>query len=305
MKLKMFCKICLFLASFFIFFTPLLSSDLNQKLVEAAYEGNLIEVERLIAEGADINAFAEINDSSSSGYTWSYTYTPLGGASATGHIEIVKLLIQNGADVNAGCQFDRTALMQACDYGNIEIVKLLIQNGAEINATAFMGSTALMDACNSGNLEIVKILLDNGALVKVKDNFLETALKNAIRKGHIEIVNLLLQHGANRADLVVRTKTQWSHCKNNNDYSCIDSLSFTFDNKSYSHISSITVMITIECDGDEIYKKEHTTGINLAHGEVGDCNSFQLANPVWACSGSDFKDNNKGISVYVEVLSVK
>ena len=77
------------------------------------------------------------------------------------HFEIVKLLIQYGADINAQ-SYRGTPLHCACSVGNFEIVKLLIENGADINAKDLDGKTPLYSSSNPDE-EIVKYFLDKGA----------------------------------------------------------------------------------------------------------------------------------------------
>jgi len=66
-------------------------------------------------------------------------------ASRRGHTGAVKLLIDNGADVNCMNSYGEIALIEASDNGHIEVVKLLIEAGADVNARDH-GTTALMEA---------------------------------------------------------------------------------------------------------------------------------------------------------------
>ena len=55
--------------------------------------------------------------------------------SSNGHVDVVKVLIQNGADVNAVDKDKWTALAQRMqEAGHVDVVKVLIQNGADVNA---------------------------------------------------------------------------------------------------------------------------------------------------------------------------
>ena len=67
-------------------------------------------------------------------------------AAAAGNTAKVEQLLQQGADVNAEGQYDRTALMRAARYGQTEMVKVLIAAGADVNARNEFGGAALMDA---------------------------------------------------------------------------------------------------------------------------------------------------------------
>ena len=74
-----------------------------------------------------------------------------------GHLEIVKLLADNGADINAKNNNGGTALMFASHAGKLEVVKFLLGNDADANAKANNGMNALMVARNP---EIRKILMN-------------------------------------------------------------------------------------------------------------------------------------------------
>ena len=67
--------------------------------------------------------------------------------------------------MNAKDKFGETALHSAAGRGHLEIVKLLIAKGADVNARRENGETVLHSASVEGHLEIVKLLTDNGAEV--------------------------------------------------------------------------------------------------------------------------------------------
>ena len=122
--------------------------------------------------------------------------TVLQAASYRGHEEIVRLLIERGADVNTQAGRYGTALQAASVSGCKEIVQMLLDKGADVNARYGPNGTALQAASFSGHNEIVRLLLDRGADVNAHHRNYGTALEVASSKGHKEIVRLLLDSGA-------------------------------------------------------------------------------------------------------------
>ena len=83
-----------------------------------------------------------------------------------GNTERVKLLLSNGADVNTTDVLSNTALFYAIDCDKIEeyeIIKLLLEQGANINAQATNGFTPLIKATKKGDFRAVKMLLNANA----------------------------------------------------------------------------------------------------------------------------------------------
>ena len=77
--------------------------------------------------------------------------------------EIVRYLVERGADVNAKQDGHYTPLMSAAEGGNADMVALLLQHGADINATDKHGNTAFWKAVHGTHLEVVKLLVEAGA----------------------------------------------------------------------------------------------------------------------------------------------
>ena len=119
--------------------------------------------------------------------------SPLQKATEHGHIEIVKLLLDHSADVNAKATVNWTALMAASRGGHAEIVRLLLDHGADVNVKGSRG-TALKTASSEGHTEIVRLLLESPVEVNIKNDVGNTALMDASRGGHLGIVRLLLNH---------------------------------------------------------------------------------------------------------------
>ena len=109
--------------------------------------------------------------------------TPFVRAALSGDIEVMQLLLENGADPNIATTQGSTALMAAsginwipgqtftrkeADY--VQAVKLCLERGAPVNASNSLGLTAMHGAANRGWESVIQILADHGAKVDAKDN---------------------------------------------------------------------------------------------------------------------------------------
>ncbi|MBD1930863.1 MULTISPECIES: ankyrin repeat domain-containing protein [Cyanophyceae] len=120
--------------------------------------------------------------------------TALIAAIASGHVEVVKTLLNAGAEVNPKTWYDDIPLVFAAQKGQAEIVRALIDAGANFNLG--FDFTPLYEAATEGHSEIVKILLEAGADVNQTDEDGHTALMTAAYEGHLEVVKLLVEAGA-------------------------------------------------------------------------------------------------------------
>jgi len=160
-------------------------SEMNIQFLRAVQDGNLLAVQTLLADGADINTRVNNN------YVWH-----LISAAYNGDAKVVKLLIENDAEVSVmKPAYGATALWIAAYNGHTEIVKLLLKKGADVNDYMILTTPAAM-----GRTEIVKLLLENGADVNAKitldDGRTRTALWGAKKRGHTDIVQMLEKAGA-------------------------------------------------------------------------------------------------------------
>jgi ankyrin repeat protein len=121
----------------------------------------------------------------------------------SGHLEVVRLLLEHGAEVNGGNVNGTTALMmnlyEAPTPGNDQLFQLLIDRRPNVNAKSGDGTTALMVAAAFGRLGAVKTLLARGARVNERDDQGKTALAAARNNGppnQASIILLLKQAGA-------------------------------------------------------------------------------------------------------------
>ncbi len=125
--------------------------------------------------------------------------------------EIVKLLVDNGANVCGPYNDSATALIKACAQGHKNIVQLLL--GVDVNVLSYDNYTALLIlASQEGHTEVVKLLLDKGADVNARRKNRDTALHHASRNGHQGVVEVLLDHGA---DVNAKSYNKRSHYQRN------------------------------------------------------------------------------------------
>ena len=105
-------------------------------------------------------------------------------------LKLPKLLI-NGKD----SLYNRNALHWACVGGHLEVAKLLLENGIDVNSPDRDNTTPLMQASMSGWTSIVRMLIEKGAAVDQLDRMHSSALHYAAFHGRSEIVTLLIKAG--------------------------------------------------------------------------------------------------------------
>ena len=212
----------------------------NTPLHEAVEQGDAEMVKILVAAGADVNAEGYFNrtplslaaeegateimqillgsgsdaDTPSGGEDKEAASTPSIGSEALytaiekGDVEMVRLLVEAGADVNAAEGFGGdTPLHEAVEQGDAEIVKILVAAGADVNAEGYFDRTPLSLAAEEGATEIMQILLGSGPDADTPadgedkeaastPSIGSEALYTAIEKGDVEMVRLLVEAGA-------------------------------------------------------------------------------------------------------------
>ncbi|KAK2589788.1 hypothetical protein QQS21_012532 [Conoideocrella luteorostrata] len=125
--------------------------------------------------------------------------TPLSRAARMGHEAVVKQLLEKGADVEAkDTRYGQTSLSWAAQIGHKAVVKQLLEKGADVEAKdTRYGQTSLSWAAQIGHKAVVKQLLKKGADVEAKDSeYGQTPLSWAAKMGHEAVVKQLLEKGA-------------------------------------------------------------------------------------------------------------
>src|SRR4026209_1433920 len=106
-----------------------------------------------------------------------------------GDMEKVKADLAAGIDVNAKNKYGATALLFTSDKGNVEMLKLLLEHGADVNAKdTFYGGTPVTFAAFNGHVDAVKLLLQKGASNP------EEVLGVAIDSKNLDLLNAVLEN---------------------------------------------------------------------------------------------------------------
>jgi ankyrin repeat protein len=120
-------------------------------------------------------------------------FQPLGLSSYFGHEEVVRYLIEKGAEVNAPSKNMQrvTPLHSAVAGCHLEIAHMLLHNGANPNMAQTGGYTPLHGAAQNGQLELVQLLLEHGANVDAEADDGNTPLSLAVEREHVAVIELL------------------------------------------------------------------------------------------------------------------
>lgn len=162
------------------------------ELINAIKAVNVNLVRALIEKGANVNEATEADE-------FNESISPLFMAFYRRNVEIIKLLLENNADILKADDCGFTALHLASVLGDTEIITFLLDKGAAINAVLQTdGSTPLHDACatyyhrHDHNIEAIKLLIKNGANVNATNNDQQKPL--ALTEGNVELAKLIIPH---------------------------------------------------------------------------------------------------------------
>ena len=139
------------------------TANLDTELIQAVQNNQLSIVQSLLAIGANVN----VRDRNAKGHL-----TPLMIAAQQGNAEMVRLLLDSGADPYMLDSYSGDSVLhQACTSGSTEVIKLLIEAGAFVNAVSATGNhaTPLHHALQHGHLACAEVLVDAGADLSLTD----------------------------------------------------------------------------------------------------------------------------------------
>ncbi len=158
--------------------------------------GSISTPMHVAAEAGHINIISLLIEHGADVEAWSMIVnhgTPLYLAAWVGRLDIGKYLLDHGADINARDSHCRTPLIRAVIFGRVEFARMLLERCAVVDAQSYNGKTALSYAAVNGNTRIVRLLLEHGADVNVCNEDGKTASRLTKRQ---EIRELLSRYGA-------------------------------------------------------------------------------------------------------------
>ncbi len=151
-------------------------------LIWASIKGYQSIVEYLVENGADLHICSDDG------------WNALTGAFFKQHHGIVEFLTERGA--RFGRKFKEAALLSAYEHGSLDIVRLLIADGVNVNIGASDAQPLLIHVIGRGDVEILDLVLDAGADVNIRDRNGNPALVNAILAAQYESAMRLIERGA-------------------------------------------------------------------------------------------------------------
>ena len=159
-------------------------SNPTAALIVAAKTNNVAMAKAALAHGAQIHA---PNDEPDDSEFEKNTHEPIREAVKRGHIEVARVLIAAGADVNSW-----DLLRDAVENGNVPMVRLLLDAGARVNVDMVEDSFYLSNKSRSDDYEIIRMLLDAGAPANFDGGL---AFQEALNKSQMKELDLFMSRG--------------------------------------------------------------------------------------------------------------
>ncbi|XP_077160577.1 ankyrin repeat domain-containing protein 6 isoform X11 [Paroedura picta] len=152
---------------------------LSERLLIAAYKGQVDHVVQLINKGAKVAVTK-------------HGRSALHLAAHKGHLGVVQILLKASCDVDLQDDADQTALHRATVVGNTDVIAALIHEGCALDRQDKAGNTPLHLACQNSHSQSVRVLLLGGSRADIKNNAGDTCLHVAARYNHLPIIRVLL-----------------------------------------------------------------------------------------------------------------
>jgi ankyrin repeat protein len=117
--------------------------------------------------------------------------TPLKVAAVNGHVEVVRVFLEGGADAESTNIFQWNALHRAAMYGHLDVCRLLLDWGTKVDSVGWLKISPLHYAASWGHLSVVKLLVERGADVRLKNYYGRNASYEARRNGNQDVADWL------------------------------------------------------------------------------------------------------------------
>ncbi|XP_054879672.1 histone-lysine N-methyltransferase EHMT2 isoform X4 [Poeciliopsis prolifica] len=159
--------------------------DLRTPLLEAVINNHVDVARYLIQNGACVYHIEEDG------------YTGLHHAAKLGNLEIVNMLLETGqVDVNAQDNGGWTPIIWAAEHKHVQVIKSLLNRGADVSIKDKELNVCLHWAAYAGNIDIAELVLNSGCSLSSVNMHGDTPLHIAAREGYLECVTLFLSRGA-------------------------------------------------------------------------------------------------------------
>ncbi|XP_028162832.1 E3 ubiquitin-protein ligase MIB1 isoform X4 [Ostrinia furnacalis] len=163
------------------------TGDANEELVKAAANGDAARCAEILARTD--GAHADVNGVYGG-------HTALQAAAQNGHVEVIRTLVEVGAEADAEDRDGDRAAHHAAFGDEPAALRALAAAGADLNARNRRRQTPLHIAVNKGHLGVVRTLLQLGVHPSLQDSEGDTPLHDAISKKRDDMLSMLLEHGA-------------------------------------------------------------------------------------------------------------
>ena len=163
----------------------LIATGVQPSIFEAAATGRVERVRELLKQNPEL-----VHAWSADGWTALHL--------SFAHVEVAKLLIDSGADLNVNSRnkFNATPLQGAAVGNRLELARLYLARGANVNCRSEEGMSPLHEAAANGFLDFARLLIEYRADVNQKDDNGKTPLSTALQYKQAEVAKLLRDHNA-------------------------------------------------------------------------------------------------------------
>jgi ankyrin repeat protein len=156
-----------------------------EEIHDAAGNGELQKVRKLLAANPDL-----VNQKDST-----FSRTPLHWAARGVHFDVIKFLLEKGADASAPDNSRITALHSVSARGHREAAEFLLSRGADMNAVDEFGKTPLAYAITGGHIELADFLVSKGAVVSTEGDAGRRLLHDSASQGDKALVEWMISRG--------------------------------------------------------------------------------------------------------------